>query len=289
MSDKPSIYEDPNAVTANLVGELLSGNAYWSEQQADLDPQNSARHLAAAEIMHRLYDEIAAYDIDSPALLRLDRALGMPFDSGLLAEWLEKYHDAIGDIAPSAEGYINAVAEAYGHATVADRQRSEAQQMTETVNWLVEAAGHNLALLYEENFVFSDKRVFALVQQLLKSASAVALVAWLPNYDPSRCGVCGNQGHSHSNVGFKTIERPAKRPDDDVKVSLFNLAGQLARSAAPAGAFIAGSSLELTYTVIKRPASWRDTETEVVVMPCRDVDQLRRVAIEYGDAGTMLQ
>jgi hypothetical protein len=155
--------------------------------------------------------------------------------------------------------------------------------MTETVNWLVEAAGHNLALLYEENFVFSDKRVFALVQQLLKSDPAVALVAWLPNYDPGRCGVCGrgNQGHSHSNVGFETIERPAKRPDDDV--ILFNLAGQLARRTAPAAAFIAGSSLELTYTVIKRPASWRDTETEVVVMPCRDVDQLRRAAVKYGD------
>lgn len=119
MTDKPSIYEDPNAVTANLVGELLSGDADWSEHQADFDPQNSAQHLAAAEIMRRLYAEIAAYDIDSPALLRLDRALGMPFDSGVLVEQLEKYHATIGDIAPSAEDYINAVTEAYGHATAA--------------------------------------------------------------------------------------------------------------------------------------------------------------------------
>lgn len=159
--------------------------------------------------------------------------------------------------------------------------------MTEEKNWLVEATGHNLALLYdEENFVFSDEQVFALVWQLLRTAPAVALVALLPNYDPSRCGVCGHQ-HSHSNVEFETIERPAERPDD-VKLSLFNLvfnlARQLARTTAPAGAFIAGSSPELTYTVIKRPASWRDTETEVVVMPCADVDQLRRLANEYGDA-----
>jgi hypothetical protein len=126
MTDKPSIYEDPNAMAANLVGEFLDGNAYWAEQQAELDPENSARHLAAAEIMRRLYHEIAAYDIDSPALLRLDRALGMPFDSGVLVEQLEKYHDAIGDIAPNGEDYINALTDAYGHATAADRQRSEA-------------------------------------------------------------------------------------------------------------------------------------------------------------------
>ena len=130
MTDKPSIYEDPNAVAADLVGDLLSGNAYWREQQADVDPQNSAQHLAAAEIMRRLYNEIAAYDINSPALLRLNCALSMPFDHGLLAEQLGKYHAVIGDIAPRAEDYINAVTEAYGRATAAYRQRSE--QMTET-------------------------------------------------------------------------------------------------------------------------------------------------------------
>jgi hypothetical protein len=146
-------------------------------------------------------------------------------------------------------------------------------------DWLLEAARDNLALLWEKNFDFSDELVFDLVGQLVRSAPAVALVSWLPDDNP--------EGFS-----YPVIERPANWRDGDVKGGVFDLVGQLVRSAAPAVVLIAApwwldDGKELNYALIKRPANWRDGDmVKLVVIPCRDADQLRRVAIKYGDAGT---
>jgi hypothetical protein len=107
-------------------------------------------------------------------------------------------------------------------------------------DWLFEEGSNNLDLLLEKGFDFNDERVFGLVERLVRSAPAVAVISAPRTMEDEQL------------ITWALIKWPAKWEPD--------------------GVIPGDAKMALTKTGI------------TAVIPCRDTDQVRRVAIKHGDA-----